>query len=174
MKLVVGLGNPGREYAKTRHNIGFMVVDHLAREEEVKVSKKGFSSLWAKGKIGDEEVLFLLPQAFMNRSGEAVREIKDYYRIEDRDLVVVHDDLDLPLGRIKLDFEAGAAGHRGVGSIIEVLGTKGFYRVRIGIGRPARKEEVEAYVLSPFEEGEEEAVCETVKDAVKILREWIS
>ena len=171
---MVGLGNPGREYAKTRHNIGCMVVGQLAKEEGIGVSKKGFSSLWAKGKVGGQEVLFLLPQTFMNRSGEAVREIKDYYRIEDRDLVVVHDDLDLPFGRIKLDFEAGAAGHRGVSSLIEVLGTKGFYRVRIGIGRPMKKEEVEAYVLSPFEEGEEAAVGETVQDAVKILREWIS
>lgn len=173
MKLVVGLGNPGREYAKTRHNIGCMVVGQLAKEEGIGVSKKGFSSLWAKGKVGDVEVFFLLPQTFMNRSGEAVKEAKDYYRIEEPSLIAVHDDLDLPLGRIKLDFDAGAAGHRGVGSLIESLETKRFYRLRIGIGRPVKKEDVEPYVLSSFDEGEREKVEETVAEAVRILKGWI-
>jgi PTH1 family peptidyl-tRNA hydrolase len=150
-----------------------VAVGRFAEEEGIEISKKGFSSLWSKGKIGGREVLFLLPQTFMNRSGEAVREIKDYYRIGDRELTVVHDDLDLPLGRVKLDFDAGAAGHRGVGSMIETLGTKGFYRIRIGIGRPMKKEEVEGYVLSPFGEGEKEIVQEAIKSATQLLKKWI-
>lgn len=114
-----------------------------------------------------------LPQSFMNLSGPAVREIKDYHRVSDRNLMVVHDDLDLPLGRIKTAFDSGAAGHRGVDSIIGQLGTRQFHRTRIGIGRPISQEEVEDFVLSPFEKKDQELVEESVAEAVKILKKWI-
>ena len=117
--------------------------------------------------------MLLLPQAFMNRSGEAVREAASYYRVPPEELLVVHDDLDLPLGRVKVDFDSGGAGHRGVGSIIETLGTKGFHRIRIGIGRPVRKEEVESFVLSPFDPGDREGIEGMVNEAVSATKRWI-
>ncbi len=165
MKLLVGLGNPGEKYAKTRHNVGFMTVVSLASREGV--------GLGRKERIGGKEVLLLLPQTFMNRSGEAVRQVCDTYRISDGSLMVVHDDLDLPLGRVKRDFDAGSAGHRGVASVIDALGTKGFHRIRIGIGRPPVKEDVEPFVLAPFEENEKDKAREAVEEAVRLAREWV-
>lgn len=173
MKMVIGLGNPGRQYEATRHNIGFMVVGRLADEQGIRVSKKVFSSLWSKGMVAGREVMFLLPQEFMNRSGGAVQEAASYYRVSSEELLVVHDDLDLPLGRVKVDFDSGGAGHRGVGSIIEALGTKKFHRVRIGIGRPVRKEEVEGFVLSPFDPGDREVVEGMIDEAVAATKRWI-
>lgn len=167
------MGNPGRRYADTRHNVGSAIVGSFAQKEGIPVSKKGFSSLWGRGVVDGQEVLFLFPQTFMNRSGEAVGAAKDYFKVSERNLLVVHDDLDLPLGRVKIDFGAGPAGHRGVTSIVELLGSKEFYRIRVGIGRPATKEEVEGFVLSPFEKGEEDAVQKAVAQAEEILRQWI-
>ena len=117
--------------------------------------------------------MLLLPQEFMNRSGGAVREAASYYRVSPEELLVVHDDLDLPLGRVKVDFDSGGAGHRGVGSFIDEIGTKAFYRIRIWIGRPARKEEVEGFVLSPFEPGDRDIVEGMVNEAVAATRRWI-
>lgn len=153
--------------------MGFLVVQRVAAEAGIKISKNGFSSFWNKGEVEGQPVLFLLPQTFMNRSGEAVKEAKEYYRLEEGDLMVVHDDLDLPLGKVKLDFDAGAAGHRGVASVAEELGSKKFHRIRIGIGRPARKEEVEGFVLSPFQEDELEVMEKMVEEAAGILKKWI-
>ncbi len=109
----------------------------------------------------------------MNRSGQAVREARDFYKVAEQDLMVVHDDIDLGLGKIKLDFDAGAAGHRGVTSIIDELGTKAFYRIRLGIGRPARKEEVEDYVLSPFRPEELEEVDGMIQKGAEMVKKWI-
>ncbi len=173
MKMVVGLGNPGEKYHGTRHNVGFDVVRGLAGEAGVRIAKKSFSSLWAKEKVGGREVLFLLPQTFMNRSGEAVGEAMGFYKVLPQDLMVVHDDLDLALGRVKADFNAGAAGHRGIGAIIDRLGTKEFHRIRLGIGRPERKEDVEGFVLSPFGSGDRETVAVMKAEAVGELRKWI-
>lgn len=174
MKLVVGLGNPGAKYEGTRHNIGFEVVQALTGAAGIRFTKKAFSSLSVKENYKGREVLFLLPQTYMNRSGEAVREAIAFYRISPKDLVVVHDDLDLALGRVKVDFNAGAAGHRGVGSITEMIGTKEFNRIRIGIGKPARKEEVEGYVLAPFGRDEGEVKRVMLNEAVRELDSWIS
>lgn len=117
--------------------------------------------------------MLLLPQTYMNLSGKAVREALDFYKLSPQQVVVTHDDLDLVLGRVKWDFEAGAGGHRGVSSIIDHLGTKAFYRVRLGIGRPDRKEEVEGYVLSAFAKSEKEAVEAMTEEAVGLLEKWI-
>lgn len=173
MKLVAGLGNPGEKYEKTRHNIGFHVVGRLAERHGVRISKKGFSSLWAKGEVGGEDVIFLLPQTFMNLSGGAVREALEYYRLAPAQLAVAHDELDLPLGRVKWAFEAGTAGNKGVSSIVDHLGTKAFYRARLGIGRPEMKEQVEGYVLSPFGKDEREDAEAMTEEAVGLLEKWI-
>jgi peptidyl-tRNA hydrolase, PTH1 family len=173
MKMVVGLGNPGEKYDGTRHNVGFDVVEAVAEAAGIAIAKKSFSSLCAKEKFEGRETLFLLPQTYMNRSGEAVREAMAFYKIAPKDLMVVHDDLDLPLGRLKTDFNSGAAGHKGVGSIIDLIGTKEFHRIRLGIGRPERKEEVEGFVLSPFRDDEEGAKGAMMTAAGQELRLWI-
>jgi PTH1 family peptidyl-tRNA hydrolase len=173
MRAVIGLGNPGEKYEGTRHNIGFDVIGRLAERHGVRMTKKGFGGFWAKGAVSGVEVLWLLPQTFMNLSGGSVREALDYFKISPGQLAVAHDDLDLALGRVKWDFGSGAAGHRGVSSIIDHLGTKAFYRVRVGIGRPERKEEVESFVLSPFSKSEGTAVEAMTEEAVGLLEKWL-
>lgn len=173
MKLVVGLGNPGREYEKTRHNIGAELVWRFARDHSARPKAKKFSSLAGEGEIEGDTVVFLLPQTYMNRSGEAVAEAVSHYRLPSDRMIVVHDDIDLPLGRLKLDFDAGAAGHKGVASIIERIGSQRFSRIRLGIGRPSGKEEVEAYVLAPFSPAEKDAAENMKEEAKKVLENWL-
>lgn len=137
MKLIVGLGNPGKEYEKTKHNIGFMTMDLLAgkmRSEEFLKEDK-FKSELTCFELDGEKVFLVKPQTFMNLSGEAVQKIASFYKIEPKDIAVVHDELDLPSGEIKVSFGRGSAGHNGVKSIIQKLGTEEFLRVRIGIGK---------------------------------------
>jgi peptidyl-tRNA hydrolase, PTH1 family len=157
VKLVIGLGNPGIRYAFSRHNAGFLVVDQLALQHHISISQTMFDAHTGKGRIGDSAVLLAKPQTFMNLSGSAVGRLTDYYRIELEDLIVVHDDLDLPLATIRLKAGGGHGGHKGLISIIDHLGAADFRRVRLGIGRPERKSMVEDYVLSPF--SEEETTC---------------
>lgn len=171
MRLIVGLGNPGREYEQTRHNLGFRVVQAFA--EGIRISRKQFHSLWGEGPFGGEKVGFLLPQTYMNRSGEAVSEAVRFFGLPPEDLLVVHDDIDLALGRVKLDFDAGAAGHRGVASVTESLGTRQYHRLRLGIGRPAPREEVEPYVLEPFGENQEEEVSKMMSESIHKISDWL-
>lgn len=151
-----------------------MAVSNLAELHGLKISKKGFSSLWVKGPIWGCEALLVLPQTYMNLSGQAVREALDYYKLTPEGLVVVHDDLDLEMGRVKWDFKAGAAGHQGVSSIIDHLGTKEFYRVRMGIGRPNVKQEVKDFVLSAFPSEEMKTVHDDMlPEAALLIKKWI-
>jgi PTH1 family peptidyl-tRNA hydrolase len=157
VKLVVGLGNPGTRYRFNRHNAGFLVVDQLAQQHHISVSQSIFDAHIGKGIIGGSAVLLAKPQTFMNLSGSAVRKLTDYFRIEFEDVIVVHDDLDLPFLTIRLKAGGGHGGHKGLISIIDHLGAADFLRARLGIGRPERKSMVERYVLSPF--SEEETTC---------------
>lgn len=151
MKLIVGLGNPGREYAATRHNVGFMVIDRLALELGVAVEKKMFKALVGQGQIDGEKVVLVKPQTYMNLSGEAVGALLNWYKLTAADLIVIFDDLDLPPGKLRIRSEGGAGGHKGMQSIIQVLGAENFHRVRVGIGRPADPDfETADYVLSRF------------------------
>lgn len=136
MKLIAGLGNPGREYAATRHNIGFMVIDRLAHQLGVAVEKKKFKALFGQGQVGTEKVLLVKPQTYMNLSGGAVSALLRWHKLGPADLVVVFDDMDLPPGKLRLRREGGAGGHKGMESIIMALGTEGFPRLRIGVGKP--------------------------------------
>ncbi len=171
--LIVGLGNPGSEYEGTRHNIGFQAVERFAAEAGSEIRKKGFGSYWSKVGLQGREVYLQLPQTYMNLSGQAVREIADYYKIPPRHVMLVHDELDLPLGKIKQGFASGAAGHRGVSSVTEHLGTKEFWRLRLGIGRPERKEQVSDFVLHPFSREEDSSVEEMIRDCVGLLNKFI-
>ncbi|MEO6165782.1 MAG: aminoacyl-tRNA hydrolase [Candidatus Binatia bacterium] len=150
MKIVVGLGNPGRKYDGTRHNIGFLVIDSLARQHNIALDQHRCGALIGLGESHEEPLLLAKPETFMNRSGEAVAALLQQYEVTAADLVVIYDDLDLPLGRIRIRTKGSAGGHRGVSSIIEHLGGVPFNRIRIGIGRPPEGTVVIDYVLAPF------------------------
>ena len=170
MLLIVGLGNPGREYERIRHNAGFMLVDLLALSAGIKFDKKG-KGLWGKGRIAGEEVVLLKPQTFMNLSGEAVSEVRAFYKIPATALIVAYDDCDLPLGKLRIRKDGGSGGHRGVSSIIATLGSKEFARIRLGIGRPPHNDTA-GYVLSQFSKEEQPAVEEMLcrgKESVELL-----
>jgi len=175
MKLIVGLGNPGRNYLGTRHNIGSLAVRSLARESALSL-KKGFlsSSESVKAKIEDEDVILAVPRVYMNLSGEAVRQLVKKHRIALEDLLVVHDELDLDLGRIKLKSGGSAAGHNGLRSIIGSLRDEGFSRLRIGIGRPQHNNaDMAEYVLSSFAKKDKEPVEQAVQDSIVIMKLWV-
>jgi PTH1 family peptidyl-tRNA hydrolase len=154
VKLVVGLGNPGRKYERTRHNLGFLVIDRIATENEIAVKKKLCDALVGEWSCNGEKLLLVKPQTFMNRSGDAVKGLMRKFRASPEELVVICDDLDLPFGRIRIRPKGGAGGHRGLLSIIESVGGSPFYRVRIGIGRPPDGVNPEEYVLEPFDSEE--------------------
>lgn len=160
MKLIVGLGNPGEQYAKTRHNVGFRVLDFLPLSFQ-----KGFSGLIAK----ENSLLYLKPQTFMNRSGDSVLAAASFHKIKPEDICVIHDELDLPFGTVRLKKGGGHAGHNGLRDIIRVLGPD-FTRVRIGIGKPEHKTQVSDYVLSPFSKEEELALPALLQEATRILQ----
>jgi peptidyl-tRNA hydrolase, PTH1 family len=157
LKLIAGLGNPGIRYRISRHNAGFLVLDQLALQQSISIEQNIFAAHVGKGKIAGTPVLLVKPQTFMNLSGIAIRKLADYFRIETEDVIVVHDDLDLPFQTIRLKAGGGHGGHKGLISIMDHLGGQGFIRVRFGIGRPDRKTMVEGYVLEPF--SAEETCC---------------
>ena len=146
---VVGLGNPGKQYEVTRHNVGFRILDRLALSFSVELEERKFPASWGACLINRQKVLLLKPLTYMNRSGEAVSQMLRYFKILPKQMLVIHDDLDLALGRIRLAQRGGAGGHRGVTSIMEHLGDQDFARLKLGIGRPLHEETVEAYVLHP-------------------------
>ena len=174
VKLIVGLGNPGPRYRFSRHNAGFLVLDQLAQKHGMALSQRLFEALVTRGKIAGESVIAAAPQTFMNLSGTAVRRILDFYRIEVVDLIVIHDDMDLPFGTIRLKEGGGHGGHKGLISVIEQLGNPGFLRVRIGIGKPVMREMVESYVLSPFSEEEMQTVPDIAATACDVVTDIVS
>ena len=161
MYLIIGLGNPGSRYRKTRHNIGFMVLEKLATRWEVDLKHKSFDALWNRGKIAGENVILAMPQTYMNLSGNAARRLLAYFKVDMNKLIVVHDDLDLPFGTVRLKTGGGNAGHKGLLSIATCLGSGDFMRVRLGIGKPADKSRIESYVLEKFET-EDSALLESI------------
>lgn len=148
--LVLGLGNPGPQYQGTRHNMGFAVTSLLARRNGLSLGRSGHRSLWGQGRLVGRSVILAQPQTFMNLSGEAAQSLLGYFDLEPGRLIVVHDDLDLPLGRLKVALGGGAGGHRGVASIIQRTGSSDFVRLKVGIGRPRYDEPIEKFVLSGF------------------------
>jgi peptidyl-tRNA hydrolase, PTH1 family len=165
VKLIVGLGNPGSRYADTRHNVGFRVIDSLRASNRIVLRNHLPTAVYGEGTIEAHAVVLALPLTYMNASGEAVTDLCAHFSIPPTDLIVAHDDLDLHLGRVKLKIKGGDAGHHGVQSIIEHLGTGEFLRIRIGIGRPASRDEIVPYVLSPFTPDELPLLHDAVRDA---------
>jgi len=161
--LIISLGNPGKRYESTRHNIGFMALDRLAAQFEIALKQKSFNALWGKGTIAGSNVLLAQPQTFMNLSGTAVRQLQSFFKMDISNLIVIHDDLDLPFGAVKLKAGGGTAGHKGLASIESNLGTSEFIRVRLGIGKPVDKSRIEGYVLEPFRKGEQVVLPEVLQ-----------
>jgi PTH1 family peptidyl-tRNA hydrolase len=151
VKIIVGLGNPGIPYRMTRHNIGFQVVDRLAKLNHITIRTKRFKSLYGTGWIDSQQVVLAKPRTFMNRSGEAVKRAADFFHLRIEDLIVVHDDLDLPFGRLRFKHRGGDGGHQGVRSIIEMMGGNNFLRLKVGIGRPPQGMDPAEYVLETFD-----------------------
>ena len=150
MNLIIGLGNPGSRYAQTRHNIGFRSVDAISLKNRIQLSHADAMSQWGKGLIEGKEVLLAKPQTYMNLSGKAVLTLISGFHLNYQDLLVIYDDMDLPLGRLRIRGEGGSGGHRGMDSIIQCLGTSHFTRLRIGIGRPDTQKDPKEYVLENF------------------------
>lgn len=174
MKLIVGLGNPGKEYDQTRHNIGFMTIDELADYFDIKLDRTKFNGLYGLGMVRGEKVLLLKPLTYMNLSGESIRPLMEYYDIDVEDLLVIYDDLDLPCGKIRLRTKGSAGGHNGIKSIIQHLKTQEFNRVRIGIDRPKNGMKVVDYVLGRFTSEEMIEMNGAMEKSVKASEEWLS
>lgn len=166
MKLIVGLGNPGKEYEMTRHNSGFCVLDAIAEECRVDIAQKKFKALIANTRIGSESVLLMKPQTFMNLSGEAVRAAMDFYKLSAENLLVIYDDLDLPVGKIRLRAQGSAGGQNGMKNIIRHIGTQEFDRIRVGIGKDARIPVID-WVLEKIRKEE----LDDYKSAVELARD---
>ncbi|MCC6764212.1 MAG: aminoacyl-tRNA hydrolase [Deltaproteobacteria bacterium] len=173
MKLVVGLGNPGARYRRTRHNVGFMVIDALAERWRIGVGGHRHEAELGTGEVRGERVALAKPQTFMNASGEAVAKLRRLYRLDPADILAVYDDLDLPPGKVRLRGEGSAGGHNGMASLISVLG-KGFPRLRIGIGRPPGGADPVGFVLEPFEANESATIHDAVGRAADAVESWIA
>ncbi|HTC55794.1 MAG TPA: aminoacyl-tRNA hydrolase [Candidatus Sulfotelmatobacter sp.] len=155
MKLIVGLGNPGDEYRSTPHNLGFMVVDRIASERRVEIRNRQCRALTARIQVGDEVVLLAKPETYMNLSGVSVRElVAEYEAKPETDLIVIQDELDFPLGTLRIHARRSSAGHNGIESIIDALGTQDFLRIRIGVAPERKVEDGQSYLLSPFRKAE--------------------
>jgi PTH1 family peptidyl-tRNA hydrolase len=169
VKLIAGLGNPGRAYADTRHNAGYRVVNRFCDHHRVRLWRPRFNARVGTGRISQEKVIIIKPRTFMNLSGKAVAPALRHYGISLSELIVIHDDLDIPLGSIRFSRKGGDGGHRGLRSIIEELGSSEFVRLRIGIGRPEDDTDAADYVLSPPEEDERERFEEAIQLASQAL-----
>lgn len=166
MKIIAGLGNPGQEYSKTRHNVGFMFIDALAKKLSVTNWQEKFKALTAQAMIGSEKVLLVKPLTYMNLSGEAIAPAMNWYKSNSDELIVVHDDMDLPPGLIRIRSKGSSGGHNGIKSIINCTGSDEFVHVRIGIGRPLPNWKVNDHVLSKFLPEDQAAVDKAINDLI--------
>lgn len=173
MYLIAGLGNPTKEYDKTRHNVGFSVIDVLADRYQIDISEKKHKALCGRGVIEGQKVLLLKPQTFMNLSGESIRAAADYYKIEPEEMIVIYDDISLDPGQLRIRLKGSAGGHNGIKNIIANLGTQDFPRIKVGVGAKPPRMDLADYVLSRFGAGEqklmEEAFGEAAEAAVMMM-----
>jgi PTH1 family peptidyl-tRNA hydrolase len=171
-KLIIGLGNPGPRYARNRHNVGFIVLDRLAAAQHLAFGHRRFNAQLADGHINGQRILLAKPQTYMNLSGSSVTKLVAFYRVSIHDIIVIYDDLDLPLGRIRLRARGGAGGHHGMESIIAALGDNDFARLRIGIGRPDTREDI-GHVLGNFSVEESKLLDEIIPSAIEAIMVWL-
>ncbi len=171
--LIVGLGNPGRTYQKNRHNVGFMAIDTLASALEIQIQRLELRALVGKGLFSGERLILAKPQTFMNKSGLAVASLVRFYKVPQEQILVVHDDLDLPFGTLRLRPLGGAGGQKGMESIVNQLGSREFPRLRVGIGRPPGRMDPADYVLHDFDAFQQELLPEILSQAVDAIRIYI-
>lgn len=172
MKLIVGLGNPGREYEKTRHNVGFMVMDRISDVLNVSIDMKKFNGEYVKFKYLGEDVILLKPMTYMNNSGESVIQVMNYFKIDVSDLLIIYDDMDMPVGKLRLRESGSAGGHNGVKSIIAHVGTQNFKRIRVGIDKHPRIKVID-YVLGRFNKDEQLLIDEGIENAVQAVQVFL-
>lgn len=167
MYLIAGLGNSTKEYDKTRHNVGFAVIDTLADKYRIDVSEKKHKALCGKGVIEGQKVLLVKPQTFMNLSGESIRAAVDYYKIKPEDIIVIYDDISLDPGQLRIRLKGSAGGHNGIKNIIAHLGTQEFPRIKVGVGAKPPRMDLADYVLSRFSPDEQKLMDEAFKEAAE-------
>ncbi|MFJ7748056.1 aminoacyl-tRNA hydrolase [Peribacillus sp. NPDC097295] len=173
MKIIVGLGNPGKQYEKTRHNVGFEVIDELAKRWSISLDQAKHKGIYGVGMVRGEKVLLLKPLTYMNLSGESIAAVMNFFKVEVADVILIYDDLDLPPGKIRLRQKGSAGGHNGIKSTIAHLGTQDFNRIRIGIGRPIGRMPVPDYVLGRFSKEEWEHVGATIEKSAAACESWL-
>ena len=175
MYIIAGLGNPGKEYENTRHNIGFDVIDRLAEEENIAVMESKHKALIGKGYVAGQKVILAKPQTFMNLSGESIGGLVDYFKIdEEQDLIVIYDDISLPPGQIRIRKKGSAGGHNGIKNIIAHLGTQVFPRIKVGVGEKPKKYDLADYVLSHFTKAEREEMEEGYQKAIQAVEKILA
>ena len=171
MYLIVGLGNPEEEYARTRHNIGFDTINKIAKKNNIEINKKKFNSLYGAGTIQGEKVVLLKPQTYMNLSGNAVRDFMNFYKIKENELIVIYDDLDIEPGLAKIRKKGGPGTHNGMKSVVQEIQTENFCRIRVGIGNPKYKNDLLNYILTRIPDDEYKILEESTKNAAKAVEE---
>lgn len=169
-KLIAGLGNPGETYSRTRHNIGFLVVQAIAEQAETQFNKTRFDASYTRITLYGQDVFLVKPLSYMNRSGFPLQKLSAYFKIPVNDIIVVHDDMDLPFGVLKIVQDRGAGGHNGIKSIVDAFGSKSFIRVRVGVGHPGGQTGVTGHVLGVFAPDEQAGLDTVIKDAVDACR----
>ena len=175
MYLIAGLGNPGRDYVGTRHNVGFEVADAICSKFDISLNKEKFRAVFGDGRISGEKVIIAKPQTYMNLSGESIREIVDWYKIENDHIIIIYDDISLPVGRLRIREKGSAGGHNGIKNIIYQLGTDVFPRIKIGVGSPEHPEfDMKDYVLGKFSTEETEILIKSAVRAVSAVEEIIA
>lgn len=171
MFLIVGLGNPGKEYEDTRHNIGFKVVDNIAKEYNIQINRQKFKGIYGEGFINGEKVILLKPTTYMNLSGESVREVVNFYNIENDEILIIYDDISLDVGKLRIREKGSAGGHNGIKSIIAHLGSEVFSRIKIGVGQP--NSDLVKHVLGKFSKEEMITLDESIEAATNATAEII-
>lgn len=175
MYIVAGLGNPGDKYLYTRHNCGFLTIDYLCQEHNIKLTKVKYKSLYGEGIIGGKKVILVKPQTFMNNSGEAISELMSFYKISNENLIIIYDDTSLPVGKLRLRSKGSAGGHNGIKSIISHINSDIFNRIKIGIGAPLHSDfDLADYVLGSFSKQEQKEMFESFKNASAAVAEIIN
>ena len=177
MYIIVGLGNPEEDYAKTRHNMGFNTINKLAEQYNIEVKQKKFKALYGTGMIENKKVILLKPQTFMNNSGESIKEIIDFYKAKPEELIVIYDDIDLDAGIVKIRKKGGAGTHNGMKSVVHYVQSEDFIRVRVGIGKPEHKGDLINYVIGAIPEEEvkilDEATTKAKEGVIEILKNGV-
>ena len=173
MKIMAGLGNPGQKYDKTKHNTGFMTMDHYLDEKGLSLDKDKFEGLWTKQKINGEDVILLEPQTYMNESGRSVSQVANFFKVDPEDILIIQDDMDMPIGKIRIRANGKSGGHNGIKSIIRDLGTEKFNRLKIGIRHP-KNATVVSWVLTPFNDEQQKLMDDAFDTSVKIIDDFIA